>query len=381
MPIAKYRRPLQIAALGLTALLALGLSGVLSPRPAPRYTVTDLGVLTGYAESSADAINSRGDVAVTVGASGFHSAQACVYRQGRLTSLGALPNAGGSTAHDINAAGDVTGVTTLPTGRRAFLYSGGRMRDLGTLPGFQDSAGAGINDRGEVAVNATSSPMQPGSAQGQVFLYTRGRMTPVVMPPGCAESRARGINAAGQVVGDGHWPARLAGRRGLFLYDGRTGAATILPVPAPYGRGGADHINDSGQVIGDVSLPNGNCHAALWHGTHMTDLGTAPGYATSIGVGLNNRGEAVGESFENGSLKTFLRGHAGANNPLRRFLDRDMEHAFVYSGGKMRDLNGLIPRDTDWTLEHAAAINDQGQIVGQGLHHGQERAFLLTPLR
>ena len=60
MPVAKYRRPLQLAALGLAALLALGLSGVLSPRPAPRYTVTDLGVLPGYGESSADAINSRG---------------------------------------------------------------------------------------------------------------------------------------------------------------------------------------------------------------------------------------------------------------------------------------------------------------------------------
>jgi probable HAF family extracellular repeat protein len=44
-------------------------------------------------------------------------------------------------------------------------------------------------------------------------------------------------------------------------------------------------------------------------------------------------------------------------------------------------LNDLIPRDSDWTLESARGINDRGQIVGQGQHHGQERAFLLTPIR
>ena len=382
MPIAKYRRPLQMAALGLAALLALGLSGVLTPRPAPRYTVTDLGVLPGYGESNADAINGRGDVAVTVGRSaGSGREQACVYRQGRLTGLGALPNAGWSAAHDINAAGDLTGVASLPSGDHAFLYSGGKMKDLGTLPGFQDSVGMGINDRSEVVVSAMGSPMRPGSAQRKVFLYKQGRMTQVVMPPGCAESRAIGINAAGQIVGDGHWPARLSGRRGPFLYDVRTGTMTVLPVPARYGRGWASHINDSGEAIGDVSLPDGNCHAALWRGTQMTDLGTAPGYATSIGAGLNNRGEAVGESFENGSFKMFLWSHAGSNNALKRALGRDMEHAFVYQGGKMLDLNDLIPRAADWTLERARAINDRGQIVGQGLHHGQERAFLLTPVR
>ena len=381
MPIAKYRRPLQMAALGLASVLALGLSGVLSPRPAPRYTVTDLGVLPGYGESSADAINSQGEVAVTVSKPGSGRGQACVYWQGRLTSLGALPNAAESAAHDINGAGDVTGVATLPSGNRAFLYSGGKMRDLGTPPGFQNSTGMGINERGEVAVSALSSPTQPGTVQPHAFLYRTGRMTEIKMPPGCSVSHTLSINSAGEIVGSGHWPARLVGRKGPFLYDTRTGAVTILPVPAPYGRGWASRVNASGQVIGDVSLPNGNCQAALWRGSRMTDLGTVSGYAVSIGVGLNNRGEAVGNSFENGSFKMFLWSHAGGNNALKRALGRDMEHAFIYSDGKMQDLNGLIPRDSGWTLGDARAINDRGQVVGSGLHHGQERGFLLTPLR
>jgi len=379
MPIAKYRRSLQIVALSLAALLALGLSGVLTPRPAPRYTVTDLGVLPGYAESSASAINSRGEVAVTVSGA---TTRAAIFRGGRLTDLGVLPVGSDSKARGMNSAGDITGVASLPTGKRAFLYSGGKMQDLGTPPGFQDSTGAGINDRGEVAVSAMSSPMQPGPAQGRAFVYKAGKMTQIKTPLGCSESHALGINAAGQVVGDCRWAARRVGGTGPFLFDGRTGAMTILPVPAPYLRSGVSHISDDGRVIGDVSLPGFSCHAAVWRGNQMTDLGAPSGYPSSVGEGINSRGEAVGNCFlDPDSLKGYLAMHAGANNALRRYLERDTEHAFVYRGGRMQDLNDLIPRDADWTLERARAINDRGQIVGAGLHHGQERAYLLTPAR
>jgi probable HAF family extracellular repeat protein len=57
------------------------------------------------------------------------------------------------------------------------------------------------------------------------------------------------------------------------------------------------------------------------------------------------------------------------------------EHAFLYSGGQMVDLNSLIPSDSGWTLVDARAINDGGQIVGWGDYggYGILRAFLLTP--
>ena len=159
---------------------------------------------------------------------------------------------------------------------------------------------------------------------------------------------------------------------------------TMLPMP-PLDRGGwAIHTNDIGQTIGTVWTPNNRYRVVLWAGGRMNDLGAAPGFARSTGSGLNNRGEAVGYSFEDSStqaVKAFLRDHAGGDNPLRRYLDRDTTQAFVYRDGKMQDLNELIPRDSDWTLENARGINDRGQIVGQGQHHGQERAFLLTPIR
>ena len=191
---------------------------------------------------------------------------------------------------------------------------------------------------------------------------------------------ALGINNAGQIVGQ----CRLAlGRTRPFLYDSRTEAMTILPVPPPYRRGLVSCINDGGQVIGNVSLPDGNFHAALWRGKRQTDLGTVSGYAMSIGTSLNTRGEAVGRCFLNdSSVETFLWIHTSGNNPLRHYLNRrDTSHAFVYHDGKMQDLNELIARNSDWTLENARGINDRGQIVGQGQHHGQERGFLLTPIR
>jgi hypothetical protein len=46
----------------------------------------------------------------------------------------------------------------------------------------------------------------------------------------------------------------------------------------------------------------------------------------------------------------------------------------------MTDLNDSIPAASGWLLNDAQAQNARGQIVGDGIHNGQPRAFLLTPL-
>ena len=157
---------------------------------------------------------------------------------------------------------------------------------------------------------------------------------------------------------------------------------TALSMPLPYTWGHAYHINDSGQVIGNISAPHEITHAALWNDGHVTDMGTSPGFSNSIAQGLNNQGEAVGRCFNDYSpIQIFLRNHVGSDNALGSYLNRNTDRAFVCRKGKMQDLNKLIPRNDDWILENAHGINDRGQIVGQGLHHGQERGFLLTPVR
>ena len=53
--------------------------------------------------------------------------------------------------------------------------------------------------------------------------------------------------------------------------------------------------------------------------------------------------------------------------------------ALLWQDGVMMDLNTLVPPGSGWTLETARAINDCGQIVGEGLVDGERRMFLLTP--
>src|SRR5256885_11002701 len=55
-----------------------------------------------------------------------------------------------------------------------------------------------------------------------------------------------------------------------------------------------------------------------------------------------------------------------------------ISHAFLYSGGRMLDLNNLIPTGSKWTLTSANAVNDKGQIVCHGeanghVHRSEER--------
>src|SRR5207244_6511112 len=81
-------------------------------------------------------------------------------------------------------------------------------------------------------------------------------------------------------------------------------------------------INNQRQATGVGYLPNGAAHAFLWTAGKMTDLGTVDttAFGTSWGFGVNNHGAVVGQS-------TF----------------RTTYHAFMYSGGKIKDLNKPIP--------------------------------------
>ena len=89
----------------------------------------------------------------------------------------------------------------------------------------------------------------------------------------------------------------------------------------------------------------------------MVDMG-ALGGSSSYGSAINNNGTVVGLStIRNGSYRAFI----------------------STNGGKMQDLNTMIPTGTGWVLEEGTAINDAGQIAGYGTLHAQLRAFLLTP--
>ena len=129
--------------------------------------MTDLGTLSGYASSAAQAINAAGQV-VGYAATGTGGTQAFLYSNGSMAGLG---RAGGRRVQQLprpsTSAGQIVGYARPSTGSdHAFLYSNGTMTDLGTLSGDTISKALGINDLGQVV----------GYSGGRGFLYSGGTM-------------------------------------------------------------------------------------------------------------------------------------------------------------------------------------------------------------
>ena len=92
----------------------------------------------------------------------------------------------------------------------------------------------------------------------------------------------------------------------------------------------------------------------------MIDLGVLPNGTTSEANSINVWGQVVGEATVSSS-------------PYPTSV------AFLYSDGKMRNLNDMIPANSGWMLTDATGINNRGQIVGTGFLNGDIEGFLLSP--
>lgn len=332
-------------------LLALALTGA-----AQTYRVTDLGTLGG-SSSGARAINLHAQITGYAYSSKTQSS-AFLYKNGRMLNLGAL---GGTTAIGlaINSGGQVAGYSTLSDGSyRGFISIKGKLTSVGTLGGNYSDA-EGLNDSGQVTgASATAN------GETHPYLYSNGVLTDL----GTLGNNSNGwwnsgtaVNDAGEVVG---WSYDAQGNFLGFLWsNGQMQSLGTLGGAWSQAFG----INDLGQITGQAYIKNDiGADAFLYDGGAMQDLGTVTSptggngqYAS--GLGINSSGVVVGESTyqKNGQSIVY--------------------HAFVYSNGKMQDLNRLIPTGSGWVLTTAYSINDAGQIVGYGTHNKQQHAFLLTP--
>ena len=371
----KHNRRLAAAAFGLFFLVILGVVLWPSHRPAPRYRVTDLGTLPGCTQSEAIAVNSRGEVILSSSSPGTLIRSAGLYQGGKLRDLGTLPGATGARANGINSLGDVVGNDSVDGLNRTLLYHNGKVQDLATLVGspYSEFMGGGIDDRGEIAGTIFKDDPISGQSRSQMFLIRNGKMILRGVPDGYSDISAEGITAAGNIFGNCWQTPERGGNEQLFIYDTRTGKITALDLPSIYSEVRATQGNDQGQMVGMGRTTN-SFHAILWTKKRTIDLGALPNFEESMGQGINNRSEIVGTCFPQDSpVRTYLQKYF-------HFLRRPDSCAFVYQNGKMQNLNEMIPGDSGWVLEEARSINDSGQIVGQGLQHGQMRAFLLTPL-
>lgn len=164
-----------------------------------------------------------------------------------------------------------------------------------------------------------------------------------------------------------------------------TDASTIYTITDLGTLGGSGSegkaLNNQGQVVGDALTADGSIHAFLWQNGKMTDLGTAPGYKSSIALGINDKGQVVGYlstgSFNDGTPQAFLweNGHmtlvgeqgsmaVGINNQSQVIGESPAAdgtiHGYVWQDGQTTDL-GTLP---GLRFGRVSAINNKGQVVG-----------------
>ena len=292
-----------------------------------------------------------------------------------VTDVGTLGRDG--WAESVNNLGQVVGgsyanVPGLSTGSyflRAFRWDRlGGMTDLGTLGGYTGIA-YGINDAGQVV----GVSLIGGDTTSHAFRTAPGMpinaATDDVGTLGGTGSSAYGINHAGQVVGRS-W---IAGDTAYHAFRTAPGMP-INPATDDLGTLGgtwseAYGINAAGQVVGSSWIAGDTAIHAFRTAPGMPinpatdDLGTLGQMWWSRADGINAAGQVVGTSW------------IPSDPPYVSFVYR----AFLHDGSAMHDLNDLIDPGSGWVLEEARGINDSGWIVGWGIHHGKERAFLLIP--
>ena len=172
------------------------------------------------------------------------------------------------------------------------------------------------------------------------------------------DSGASDINDAGDVAGYGNCTTSTSC---AYLYDHTTHSAVVI------GPDGSDEsatmqatgINESGEVIGQSFLNFGFNRPPFIYtksgGLAFLHTGTS---STGAAAGINNLGNVVGEIGEaNATLWP-----SGSIDPI--------------------DLNTHVVQTdlSNWHLDGATGINDDGLIVATGSLNGQSRVFLLTPV-
>ena len=129
-------------------------------------------------------------------------------------------------------------------------------------------------------------------------------------------------------------------------------------------------INDTGEIVGaaDFSSTGGSpFDAFLWRHGVATDLGHL-GDCFSLAFAINSHRQVVGGTFS--------------------CADGAHSRAFLWENGTIVDLNALVPAGSPLQLVEPEAINDRGEIAGNGVPpsvapgdiNSLAHAFLLIPV-
>lgn len=323
---------------------------------------------TNYTNSQGNSINNNGQIAVTLFTSGG-GASSALYTDGTFTSIqGTATGPTKRSATDINNSGAISGTFFTGTAKTSgFSVQNDtvvNLKDLSSGSTYRGSQTYAINDTGIVVGESYTSGnshihavVWVGGTSASPAAPTASTNAVDLTPSGNYDSYAYDINSPSdpskyEIVGTANNKA--------FKYT-KTGGLTFLTTTVS----DAYSVNNAGLITGDMADSSGDNFIAYLYdpsgGGSFTSLGTLAGTSNSAGNSINSLGQIVGDSYN-------------LNAAGSAVLDQT---AFLYSNGQMIDLNSLLPANSGWHLEYAAAINDLDQIVGTGTFNGVEQGFLL----
>lgn len=260
---------------------------------APRYTVTPTGAFG--ADYAALHINQAGDIA----GSSF------VFGSGVLTSLDHL-NGNYTEIGGINDSRMLTGTAYSGFGHaEPFIYRNGALTTLGAL-GQETGYGYAINNRGMVAGMIDTSPFDYPNQYAFGFIYANGTMRGLPTLGG-RRSWANDINDGGVAVGISD--TGELGRASAVRYE--NGAITALGTLPGSPISSANAVNERGDAAGySTILIKGGYYnrSVIFSGGTVIDLGLLGSpLNSSVGYDINNWGEVVGvEKRNTGGSTGFL---------------------------------------------------------------------------
>lgn len=335
-----------------------------------RYIIEDLGALPGENPANPSFANGINSIGQVCGVVTRNSGRDSPFRwtNGIMQNLGVI-----GSATDINDFGWVTGsLETADNKRHAFLYNNSALIDLGIgttgFPSGLDHAHAtGINNRGEIVGYQYDRPGEPTNPTYVGFYYdgTALRNINSLVPAGSAETIrfAPEINDNRQIVANGS-------NRAYRLDLGSNNIVDLGGNSVPYSSFNVSSINNLGKAVGAAAGIGQNTVAFTHSDTNGFSPLASPFPCPVFAYDINTRGTIVGKAF-----------------PTTPACEASFRFGAILWArfGQALNLNDLIDPSLGWELLGAYAINDRGQIVGNGRRviNGSPvwRAFRLTPIR
>lgn len=328
------------------SLFSTMMLGMLMSSSVFAYTLIDLGE-----NVNPKALNNTG---IVVGASNTDQYPSTAFRWSSGIGFELID---GTSSNAVNDNNQIAGSTI--TG--AFILDGNSYQD------WSDYAAFGINQSGKVAgykvgtnpYQAASLPYNPAIYDGKhwtVFniagLYPRGTRLGVYADRFILNA----INLSGYSVGY-KYRYGIYGTSAILIDPNVTVKDLSDVVYLPTDGGIATDINDNNIIVG----VNGTQQAYIYDYTmsNLTLLPLLDGGTYSRALAINEANQVVGTS--------------------ETLVDTTkVYHAFIWDETNgVVDLNNM-PMPAGWILTSAAAINDNGDIVGTGTFNGVSHGFMLT---